>query len=423
MKTFAITTLGCKVNTYESEGYINDLIQNGLKQIDFKEKADVYIINTCAVTNTAASKSRQKIHQAQRLNENAIICVVGCLVQTTAADLGVDILIGSSGKKALAQHILTALNKRQKMNFVEDVSKYHEFENLNVASFSDHTRAFLKIQDGCNQFCSYCIIPYARGRERSLPLDDTLEATKQLIASGHKEIVLSGIHTGRYGHDIECDLSTLLKAMVAIDGILRIRISSIEMNEISDELLLLMKNNKKIARHLHIPIQSGCNRTLKMMNRPYTKEAFQAKVKQIRSILPDISISTDIILGFPDESEEDFKETYDTVEKIDFSFMHIFPFSKRDGTKACEIKNHLNNAEKKKRCQAISLLSQKHYNEYKQKFIGKEVDVLFEYEKDGYLFGHTSEYIPVLASLDKQYINTMQTVTISSLKDDFLLSE
>lgn len=423
MPTFAINTLGCKVNLYESEGYIDALRKKGFKQVDFKEIADIYIINTCAVTNTAASKSRQKIHQAQRQNENAIICVVGCLIQTTTQDLGVDLLIGSSRKNELADMVEKVYRDKVKMNLVEDMSLKHSFENLHVYEFSEHTRAFLKIQDGCNQFCSYCIIPYARGRERSMPLEEVIEASKKLVASGHKEIVLSGIHTGRYGHDIGSNLTELLKEMVKIEGLLRIRISSIEMNEVSDELLNLMEQEKKIARHLHIPVQSACNRTLSMMNRPYTIERFMERVKFIRERFENISISTDIILGFPDESEEDFKVTLDNLHKIKFSFMHIFPFSKRDGTKACEIKNHLNNAEKKQRVKEVSILSKNQYNVYKEGFIGKDVEVLFEYEKDGFLFGHSGEYIPVMAKLDASKLNTIQKVKIKYLKEDTLYSE
>lgn len=423
MTTFAVGTLGCKVNAYESEGYIEGLLQSGLKQVDFKEVADVYIINTCAVTNTAASKSKQKIHQAQKLNPNALICVVGCLVQTTQEDLQVDLLIGSSHKKELPMKIIDLLKEKEKINLVEDISEITKFESLPIHSFSGHTRAFLKIQDGCNQFCSYCIIPYARGRERSLPLNEVVQIAKDLVKNNHKEIVLSGIHTGRYGRDLGIDLLTLIQELEQLEGLERIRISSIEMNELSDEFLTFMKEHEKIAKHLHIPIQSASNRVLQLMNRPYNVEQFMDRIDQIKKMMPNISISSDIIMGFPDEREEDYHETLANLEKIDFSFLHIFPFSKRDGTKACTIPNHLNNAEKKKRCQSVSLLSKKHYNEYKSQFIDKEVEVLFEYEKDGYLFGHTSEYVPVKASLNKGKVNSLCHINITSLKDGILYSE
>lgn len=423
MITFAINTLGCKVNLYESEGYIDALKKRGLKQVNFKEKADIYIINTCAVTNTAASKSRQKIHQAKRQNENAIICVVGCLIQTNAEEIGADLLIGSSGKTTLADRVMEVFEKKVKLNLVEDISKKNTFENLHVYEFREHTRAFLKIQDGCNQFCSYCIIPYARGRERSMPLQEVLESAKKLVEAGHKEIVLSGIHTGRYGRDIGTTLTELLKELVKIDNVLRIRISSIEMNEITDELLDVMEKEEKIARHLHIPVQSACNRTLSMMNRPYTIEQFKERVEEIRNRFENISISTDLILGFPDEREEDYQITLKHLNSINFSFMHLFPFSKRDGTNACEIKNHLSNAEKKKRVHEVSLLSKKQYNDFKSSFVGKEVEVLFEYEKDGYLFGHSGEYLPVMSKLDASFLNSIVKVKITSLKDEMLYSE
>lgn len=423
MTTFAIHTLGCKVNTYESEGYIEGLKGYGFTQVDFKEKADIYIINTCAVTNTAASKSKQKIHAAKRSNPEALICVVGCLAQTAAEELNVDIVIGSSGKKELPMRIAQYLQSKEKKNYVEDVSRLSVFESLPIHSFSAHTRAFLKVQDGCNQFCSYCIIPFARGRERSLPLNEAISTAKALVEHGHKEIVLSGIHTGRYGNDIGSSLYELVASLCAIDGLERIRISSIEMNEITDEFISLMKEQSKIARHLHIPIQSGCDRTLKMMNRPYRMEEFKQRVSYIKEQLPGISISTDIILGFPDEQENDFLETMHSLEEIQFSFMHVFPFSKRDGTRACQIPNHLTNAEKKNRCQKVSLLSKKQYNEYKSTFVGKNVNVLFEYEKDGYMFGHTSEYLPVMAKQGRENINKMCTIQVDCVKDGILYSE
>lgn len=423
MATFAVSTLGCKVNLYESEGYIDALRKKGLKQVDFKENADIYIINTCAVTNTAASKSRQKIHQAQRQNENAVICVVGCLIQTTKQDLGADLLIGSSLKHTLADRVIEVYQNKTKLNLVEDISTKKEFENLHVNSFSEHTRAFLKIQDGCNQFCSYCIIPYARGRERSMPVDEVIASAKQLVQAGHKEIVLSGIHTGRYGNDINTNLTQLLKELIKIDGLLRIRISSIEMNEVTDELLDLMEKENKITPHLHIPVQSACNRTLKMMNRPYTIEWFIERINAIRNRFSTISISTDLILGFPDEREEDYQETLNNLKKINFSFMHLFPYSKRDGTKACEIKNHLQNSVKKARVREVLEYSKNNYSEYMKTFIGSEVEVLFEYEKDGYLFGHTGEYVPLMAKLDASNLNTIQKVKVTSFKNEVLYSE
>ncbi len=423
MITFALSTLGCKVNAYESNGYIEGLREFGWQLVDFKEKADIYIINTCSVTNTAASKSKQKIHQAQKRNPDALICVVGCFVQTTKEELDVDVLIGSSGKDQLAQHVFDAYQSKEKKSYVADVSQLTTFENVAIHTFEGQTRAYLKIQDGCNQFCSYCIIPYARGRERSLPIAKVVETAKALVNSNHKEIVLSGIHTGRYGHDLSTDLLSLLKQLVKIEGLQRIRISSIEMNELDDAFLTFMSQEDKIAKHLHIPIQSGSDSILKAMNRPYTICDFKTKIKKIRALMPDVSISSDIIMGFPGESEEEVNETLRNLEAIDFSFLHVFPFSKRDGTKASEMKAHISNELKKKRCQKVSLLSKNHYNVYKSKFLKQSVQVLLEYEKEGYLFGHTSEYLPVMVKSNDFQVNTMCTVTITSIQDGILYGE
>ena len=294
MTTFAIATLGCKVNTYESQGYESALVDKGYEQVSFKEKADVYIINTCAVTNTAGSKSRQKIHAAIALNPEALIAVVGCYAQTASEqleqDANIDILLGSDGKSRLADMIEEGLRKKRPQKLIHDVRKVNVFEALPIHRFEHQTRAFLKIQDGCNQFCSYCIIPFARVAERSLPEDEVLAIARSLSESGHREIVLSGIHTGRYGNGINSSLCQLMKRMVKeIPKLQRIRISSIEMNEITDELLEFIKGEEKIARHLHIPVQSANTTVLKNMNRPYTIAWFMERVDYIRSLIPDIS--------------------------------------------------------------------------------------------------------------------------------------
>lgn len=423
MNTFAIATLGCKVNTYESESYVQGLTALDFHEVDFKESADVYIINTCAVTNTAASKSRQKINQAKRNNPNAVICVVGCFIQTShkPEELGADILIGSSQKAKLPEMIKEVLDGKEVNSLVEDIQHFTQFETLAVDQFQHKTRAFLKIQDGCNQYCSYCIIPFARGRERSMPLTEVIENAKKLVEHGHREIVLTGIHTGRYGHDLGIELIDLLKELVKIDQLERIRISSIEVTELTDELIDFIADNKKIARHLHIPIQSGSDEMLKAMNRPYSIALFEEKVKEIRSKIPNISISSDIIMGFPQESEEQFKETMDTVEKVQFSFLHVFPFSKRDGTRAEKLSGHLSNQIKKERCSAVSFLSKKHYNIYIHSFIGQTVEVLFEYEKDGYYYGHTSEYVLTKVKSKKDITNQVYSVVIDKVEEGSLV--
>ena len=425
MTTFAIATLGCKVNTYESQGYESALLEKGYEQVSFKEKADVYIINTCAVTNTAGSKSRQKIHAAIALNPEALIAVVGCYAQTASEqleqDANIDILLGSDGKSRLADMIEEGLRKKRPQKLIHDVRKVNVFEALPIHRFEHQTRAFLKIQDGCNQFCSYCIIPFARGAERSLPEDEVLAIARSLSESGHREIVLSGIHTGRYGNGINSSLCQLMKRMVKeIPKLQRIRISSIEMNEITDELLEFIKGEEKIARHLHIPVQSANTTVLKNMNRPYTIAWFMERVDYIRSLIPDISISSDVITGFPQESEEQFQDTLDNIARMRLSFLHVFPYSRRDHTAAAQMSGHLENKIKKERASRLANLSKQLYTAYKQNFIGKEVSVIFEKEKDGKLIGHSSEYLEVAAAAPLAWLHTMHTVRITALDGDLL---
>lgn len=426
MTTFAIATLGCKVNTYESQGYESALLEKGYEQVSFKEKADVYIINTCAVTNTAGSKSRQKIHAAIALNPEALIAVVGCYAQTASEqleqDANIDILLGSDGKSRLADMIEEGLRKKRPQKLIHDVRKVNVFEALPIHRFEHQTRAFLKIQDGCNQFCSYCIIPFARGAERSLPEDEVLAIARSLSESGHREIVLSGIHTGRYGNGINSSLCQLMKRMVKeIPKLQRIRISSIEMNEITDELLEFIKGEEKIARHLHIPVQSANTTVLKNMNRPYTIAWFMERVDYIRSLIPDISISSDVITGFPQESEEQFQDTLDNIARMHLSFLHVFPYSRRDHTAAAQMSGHLENKIKKERASRLANLSKQLYTVYKQNFIGKEVSVIFEKEKDGKLIGHSSEYLEVAAAAPLAWLHTMHTVRITALDGDLLV--
>ena len=426
MTTFAIATLGCKVNTFESCGYQNALLKKGYEEVDFKDVADIYIINTCAVTNIAASKSRTKIHQAKAKNPNALICVVGCYAQVGYDYLmeheQIDVLVGSEGKNQFVDLIEEALKGNKVKTTLHDVRASSVFEALPLNHFEHQTRAFLKIQDGCNQFCSYCIIPYARGKERSMDEYEAIKVANTLCEHGHKEIVLTGIHTGRYGNGNNTSLTKLLQRMInEVKGLERIRISSIELNEITDDFLTLMKNNDKIAKHLHIPLQAGCDSTLKNMNRPYDMEYFKKRVKAIKEYIPNISISTDIIVGFPMESEEDFMISKQNIEEIAFTFLHVFPYSAKQGTKAAKMKGQLTNVEKKKRVSALVETSKRLYTNYKETFIGKEVDVLFEKVKDGMLIGHSSEYLEVMADLDPKYLNQIVKVTIERLNDDILI--
>lgn len=428
MTTFAISTLGCKVNTYESQGYAQALRDYGFNEVSFKETADIYIINTCAVTNTAAAKSRQKIHQAQKQNKKAMIVAVGCYAQSDfkklKEDPAIHLLIGSDQKELLPKLIQSAWEKSQRYHCVHDMRVMSAFEAIPVRSFVHQTRAYLKIQDGCNQFCSYCIIPYTRGSERSLSPDQVIEQAKALVANGHLEIVLTGIHTGRYGREYHVTLSSLLERLCKeVTGLQRIRISSIEMNEINDELIALMKREPKIARHLHIPIQSADNEILKLMNRPYNIEQFAQRMNEIRTLLPDISISTDVITGFPSESDAHFESGYQCLNELAFSFLHVFPFSKRDGTKAALMKGQLNNQVKKQRSTRLNRLSEALYQAYQRCFINRCVAVLWEEVKGDLMFGHTSEYLGVYAPYEAASLHKLETRRIIAYENDKLLCE
>ena len=415
MKSYGICTLGCKVNTYEAESVNQQLKERGYIEKDFKEVCDIYIIFTCAVTNTASSKSRKKIHQAIRQNKDALICVVGCYVQIDVDNLQkddhIDILIGGKYKDKLVDYIERYENKQ--MNMVEELNNV-PFEKLIVDSFEHQTRAYLKIQDGCNQYCSYCIIPYARGHERSMNPQEVVNEAK-LLSLHHKEIVLTGIHTGRYGKEYGVSLAKLIKMILAnCPQIDRIRISSIEITEIDEELIELIKNDKRVAAHLHIPLQSGDNRTLKRMNRPYTCEEFLNKITYIREQIPFISISTDLIVGFVQESEEEFAHTYEFLKECAFSFIHVFPFASKKGTKAYNMSGHVDNATKKLRSNQCLALSKNLNYVFASKFINQEVEVLVEGNDANYSFGYTSEYIYVYID-EKIMPNTMVKAVITSI--------
>lgn len=416
MRTFAIATLGCKVNTFESESYIESLKSAGYQQVDFKDSADIYVINTCSVTNTAASKSRQKIHQAIRQNEHAMICVIGCYVQTNQDQLNdigrIDLLIGAKHKNRLVEFIHQGHGD-------SDIRDHRDliFESLPLKHYSHQTRAFLKIQDGCDQFCSYCIIPFARGNERSAKSDDLIDMAKSLVSSGHKEIVLSGIHIGRYGKDENHDLTYLLNRLDnEVVGIERIRLSSIEITEITPKLLDLMASSPKFVRHLHIPLQSGCDTVLKRMNRPYTSAEFFNRIQEIRQRFDMISISTDIIVGFPGESEDEFRMSMEFAEQCRFSFIHVFPYSLRANTSAAYLDGHLDSAEKKARAQLLIAKSNQLKTLYEMQFVNREVTVLFESFQHGMAIGHTGEYVLVSVESDGSLNNQCHRVWITHHK-------
>lgn len=396
--TFKIITLGCKVNTYESEYMLEQLLSSGY--IYNEEKSDIVIINTCSVTNIADSKSLKIVRRIKRENPNSLLIVCGCSVQNNSEKyegLDIDILIGNREKSKIVTLIENCLKTKEKYKYITKKREL-EFEDMKVAKFTTHTRAFIKIQDGCNNFCSYCIIPYTRGSLRSKKFERVIEEAEELVKNGHKEIVLTGIHTGSY-NDNEKDLSDLLEELAKINELERIRISSIEITELNSKFLNVLKNNTKICNHLHIPLQSGSDNVLKRMNRKYDKDYFYNKIEEIRNIRKDISITTDCIVGHPYEREEDFKEYLEFCEKIEFSKIHVFPYSIRIGT-ASAMMPQINPNIKKERARLLLELNSKLENNYKEKFIGKSLEIITEEKIGEYIIGHTSNYLKVFIKGD-----------------------
>lgn len=407
-------TLGCKVNLYETEVIMNLFKNNGYTIVPFNEEADVVIINTCTVTNTSDSKSRNIIRQAIKNNKKAIIVVMGCYSQVRKEEIesidGVNIIIGNTNKSKILDLIDEYRKNKKNITLIEDVM-HTSFENMELDTFETRTRAFVKIQDGCNNFCSYCIIPYARGNIRSKEKEDVIKEVKALVSNGYKEVVLTGIHTGHYGKDrYDYDFSDLLKELCEIDGLLRIRISSIEITELDDKFMEILKN-EKIVNHIHIPLQSGCDKTLKDMNRKYNTEYFFNKISKIRSIRNDISITTDVIVGFPNETDEDFNNTCEFIKKVNFSKVHVFPYSRRKGTPADLMDNQVDEKVKKERVKKLISISKNLEISYMNKFIDKELEVLIEKYDNGIISGHTSNYLEI-----KSIGNPCDTNTIVKLK-------
>ena len=405
---FQIYTLGCKVNTYESNVMRDALLNKGYFEVGLKEKADITIINTCTVTNTADSKSMKVIRQAIRRNENAIIVVCGCLVQNKKEEVskidGVDIVIGNINKSKIVDYIEKYIEEKKQEVDVRNIMDTN-FEPMMLNNFNK-TRAFVKIQDGCNNFCSYCIIPYTRGNVRSKDKQSVLKEIQLLVDEGHKEVVLTGIHTGNYGAEFaDYKFADLLKDIVKIDKLERLRISSIEITEINDDVMEVIKENNILVDHMHIPLQSGSDAVLKRMNRKYDKEYFINKIKKLRKIRPNISITTDVIVGFPGETKEEFEETIETIKKIEFTKLHVFPYSKREGTKAAIMDGQVDENIKKKRVKILLQLSKELEYNYMEKFIGKKVIFIPEIAKEDYIIGHTGNFLNVKYHGNKNDLN------------------
>ncbi|EES36005.1 tRNA methylthiotransferase YqeV [Staphylococcus epidermidis W23144] len=428
MSTVAFHTLGCKVNHYETEAIWQLFKDANYERVEFETNADVFVINTCTVTNTGDKKSRQIIRRAIRQNPDAVVCVTGCYAQTSSAEImeipGVDIVVGTQDRHKLLDYIQQFQEERQPINGVGNIMKNRTYEELEVPYFTDRTRASLKIQEGCNNFCTFCIIPWARGLMRSRDPEKVVEQATQLVNSGYKEIVLTGIHTGGYGQDLKnYNLAQLLRDLDTIEGLERIRISSIEASQLTDEVIDVIGNSNKVVRHLHIPLQSGSDDVLKRMRRKYTMAHFSERLTKLHQALPDLAVTSDVIVGFPGESEEEFQETYDFIVNHHFSELHVFPYSPRIGTPAARMDNQIDEETKNVRVHKLISLSNQLAKEYASKFEDEVLEVIPEEmgEEPHTLVGYADNYMKVRFEGDDSLIG--QIVKVKIVKANYPINE
>lgn len=423
MPTVAFHTLGCKVNFYDTEAIWQLFKHDGYEQVDFESTADVYVINTCTVTNTGDKKSRQMIRRAVRRNPEAIIAVTGCYAQTSPAEImaipGVDLVIGTQDRDKIIPYVRQLEQERKPINAVRNIMKTRQFEELDVPDFADRTRAFLKIQEGCNNFCTFCIIPWSRGLMRSREPQSVLKQARMLVDAGYQEIVLTGIHTGGYGEDMEnYSLAKLLWDLDKVDGLKRIRISSIEASQITEEVLEALNGSDKMCRHLHIPLQAGDDAVLARMRRKYTTAEFGAKIEKIHKIMPGVAITTDVIVGFPGETEEMFRAGYKFMEQMQFSEMHVFPYSKRTGTPAARMEDQIDEELKNARVHELIDLSERMQFAYAQKFVGQVLEVIPERAhkgepNSGLIMGYSDNYLQLVFEGSEDWIGTVCKVKVT----------
>lgn len=441
-KTAAFYTLGCKVNSYETDAMRELFEKEGYNIADFKDKADIYIVNTCTVTNIADRKSRQMLHQAKKRNPDAIIVAVGCYVQAAEEELlddcKVDIVIGNNKKSDIITMIERYYKSKTKEELVIDINSKQDYEVLNITDTSDKTRIFIKIQEGCNRYCSYCIIPYVRGRIRSRDQEDVLNEVKTLALKGYKEFVLTGIHLSSYGKDLldkeeinnKMPLADIISKISEVEGVERIRLGSLEPMIITEEFVKLISSIKSFCPHFHLSLQSGSDTVLKRMNRRYTSQEFYEKVLLLKKEFDYPSFTTDIIVGFPGETEEEFEETKEFLEKVLFSNVHVFKYSKREGTKAAVMPNQINNQIKSKRSSELIKLASKMSKNYKEQLIGKSNEILVENEEIinniKYYVGHNERFIKLAfeSKNDYDYSNKLIEVrNIGFLNEEIILCE
>lgn len=429
MKKAASFALGCKVNQYESEAIAELFAEKGYEIVGIDEEADVYVINTCTVTNFGDKKSRQLIRKVKRQNENAIVAVVGCYAQTAPQELmkveGVNLVIGTKDRAQIVEMVENYDITRGVENHVTDIMKERVFEPLSIQKLANRTRAYLKIQDGCSQYCSYCIIPYARGPIRSREPQEVLAEVKRLADNGFKEVVLTGIHVASYGKDRrDTSLLEILRQVHEVEGIERIRFSSIEPNVVTEEFAQTMAELPKVCDHFHLSLQSGCDKTLKEMNRKYDTEKYRQAAATLRKYLPRVALTTDIIVGFPGETEEDFQASYDFAKEIGFAKIHVFPYSPKRGTPAAARKDQLPNAVKSERSHKLITLSDQMAADFLREYVGQDVEVLYErMVEDGVYEGHTTNYIKVRGRSEKDLTNQICKTHITKAEGEELFGE
>lgn len=419
---------GCKVNQYETNGMIQIFKNAGYNVVEFNEKSDIYIINTCTVTNVSDRKSRQILRQAKKNNPYSLVVAVGCYAQVAKDEVEkipeIDLVLGTNEKVNIISYVEKAFQENNKKIDIDDVMHNRKYGDFGSVTYTEKTRAVIKVQDGCDRFCSYCVIPYARGRVRSRNPENVINEIEEIAKNGIKEVVITGIHVASYGKDFEekIGLIDLLEKINEIDGIERIRLGSIEPLLISEEFILRLIKLDKICHHFHLSLQSGNTETLRRMNRRYTIQEFETIVNRLRRAYDDVILTTDIIVGFPDETDQEFEITYKFLQKIKFYKMHIFKYSPRKGTKAAEMKNQISGDIKELRSKRLLELSNKNENEYLKEYLNKEVEVLFEESCGEYYKGHTANYIMVKAKFDENVSNSIRKVKITGIDDLSLIA-
>ena len=420
MKKVSFYTLGCKVNQYETNGMIQKFKEAGYEVVDMNQDvSDICVVNTCTVTNMSDRKSRQLLRKVKDKNKDAIIVAVGCYAQVAKKDLEempeIDIVLGNEEKAKIVQYVEEYTNEKQKIVEIEDISIKKDFEDMGTVTYTEKTRAVIKVQDGCNQFCSYCIIPYARGRVRSRNSESIIKEISQIAQKGIKEVVITGIHIASYGKDFgnENGLIELLEKINNIDGIKRIRLGSLEPKIITEEFIQRLVKLEKMCHHFHLSLQSGCDETLKRMNRKYTTNNLIEIIERLRKYYDDVILTTDIIVGFPGETDEEFNKTYEFLSKLKFYKMHVFQYSPRKGTRAAVMPNQIDGNIKEQRSKKLIELSNKNQKQYNQEIVGQNVEVLFEDREDNYYKGHTQNYILVKYKTNEELENTLKEVKIT----------